>query len=202
MGSTRGTHCRELAAQIVIGRNLYTYSPRGPPQRAAGYVRPLAIDKNHIIDYTCLTSEYTEAAMPKLKRGTESKSELVTVRMHPKLRFGLELIERAGSISTTEAVSNAIKQMLRSLQIVTATPEGVSKKQLEDVAELTWTKDEIGRFLNIASICPTLLLEHEHALLQTIISDPQLRSEGDDGIELAGVRISEPRLRASWESLT
>lgn len=139
--------------------------------------------------------------MPKLKRGTESKSELVTVRMHPKLRFGLELIERANSATTTEAVSVAIRQALNALQVVTATKEGVTKKPLEDVMELTWAKDQVGRFLNLASICPTLLLEHEQELIQRIIADPSLHAEGADGIEVAGVRISEDRLREVWEML-
>lgn len=138
--------------------------------------------------------------MPKLKRGTESKSELVTVRMHPKLRFGLELIERANSATTTEAIAIAIRQTLKTMQAITATADGVVKKPLEDVMEHTWAKDEIGRFLNLACNYPMLLLEHEQELLNMVVADERVRAEDGEGIELMGVRISEVRLREAWDS--
>lgn len=140
--------------------------------------------------------------MPRLKAGTVQRSEVVNVRMKPKLRFGLELIARANSAKTTEAVEIAIQQALASIKVLTATGEETTLKALEDIVELTWAKDEVGRFLNLAINCPLLLLEKELDLLNRILAAPMLRNEDNTTIELMGVRISEALLREHWDELS
>lgn len=137
--------------------------------------------------------------MPRLKAGTVQRSEVVNVRMKPKLRFGLELIARANAAKTTEAVEIAIQQALASIKVLTATGDGTTLRALEEIVELTWAKDEVGRFLNLATNCPLLLLEKEHNLLQTILADPRLSVEDNSTIDVMGIRISEARLREYWE---
>lgn len=137
--------------------------------------------------------------MPRLKAGTVQRSEVVNVRMKPKLRFGLELIARANSAKTTEAVEIAIQQALASIKVLTATGDGTTLKALEDIVELTWAKDEVGRFLNLALNCPLLLLEKELDLLNRILAAPMLRTEDNTTIDLMGTRISEALLREHWE---
>lgn len=137
--------------------------------------------------------------MPRLKAGTVQRSEVVNVRMKPKLRFGLELIARANSAKTTEAVEIAIQQALTSIKVLTATRDGATLKALEDIVELTWAKDEVGRFLNLALNCPLLLLEKELDLLNRILADPRLSTEDNSTIDLMGARISEARLREHWD---
>lgn len=138
-------------------------------------------------------------AMPKLKSGNETKSQLVAVRVPAKLRHGLDVIARANGVSTTDAVLLAIRHYLESKVIRTATATSDTVDKLDAVADITWANTEAGRFLRMASSFPILLNDRENELLFKILEDSSLHES--DGMLITGVPISEAKLAMRWDEL-
>lgn len=79
------------------------------------------------------------------------KDELVAVRLHPKLRFGLRLLARRwGGMTVSGAITSAIRNALRA-------EEGKDHENLQDLVERVWHPDQVTRFLNLAQ-CGWLLM--------------------------------------------
>lgn len=91
----------------------------------------------------------------------KKKSDLMTIRLEPSLKFSLELLARKKGLSMSQAAANAIWEALDK--------EGLAPSrngEPESAVDLLWDEDELTRAERLQAFDPTLLLPHERELLR------------------------------------
>jgi len=130
--------------------------------------------------------------------GKLSRTETVTVRLDPKLRYLAELAARRQRRTVSSFVEWAIEEILKTIQL----PEG---KTLASMAEALWDVDEPDRFVKLALLYPEMLTHDEQVLWKLIAENGYVwRGRRDkEGEWIWSVRWESliiERLREYWEA--
>jgi len=95
--------------------------------------------------------------------GKLSRSEVVTVRFDPKVRYALDLAARAQRRTVSSLIEWAVDRALH--EVTTQAPNGQETK-ITDLLNQIWDVDESDRFLNLAITAPELLTFEEQKILK------------------------------------
>jgi hypothetical protein len=142
----------------------------------------------------------------KVRGASRAKGESLTVRLHPRLKYGLELLARKQHRTLTTVVEWALTKALEDER------EGLIKHTQggEDINILhqVWDPEESDRFVNLAMCCPELLSYEEELVWKVITS--HIVDVGEFGCE-EGVKYffeyegyNVPRysvIRENWEKI-
>lgn len=99
------------------------------------------------------------------KAGKPARTDSLTIRLDPKLRFLVELAARRQRRSLTSFIEWAVEKALAE---VTVRQEGDWKTSLLDVAPKVWAIEPSQRLLNIAQELPDLLSYDEELIWNAI----------------------------------
>lgn len=141
-------------------------------------------------------------ATSKGSRSKRARSEVVTVRLDPKLRFAADLAARKQRRTLSSFVEWAIEDALGRYSVA-QDPFGSDLTAL-DVANSTWDVDESDRFAALALTCPELLTHDEQVLWKLVRENGWVwRGSYQDGVWTWKVRLEKLRLgelRKHWET--
>lgn len=121
--------------------------------------------------------------MLPIKRRKLGKSEMLSVRLDPYLKFAAQLAAVAQRQTVAGFVEWATRQAAQRIGVLQRPDGWVTALQ---VAEAVWSEDEVERFLNLAQRFPELLTYTEKLLW--------------DAARRAGCTELEP-LRERWDAL-
>lgn len=137
-------------------------------------------------------------AARKPQRGAvRAKGESLTVRIHPKLKYGLELLARKQHRTLTTVVEWALTRALEDEK------EGLTKyvnvgdaefNHYINILQEVWDPWEADRFVNLAMCCPELL-SYEEELVWKVIKETKVfwpSSDNKPYFEL---------IRANWDAI-
>ncbi len=126
-----------------------------------------------------------------------SRSQTVTVRLDPKLRYLAELAARKQRRTLSSFIEWAIDNSLTSVLLV---DHQVSNKErpLKEMAENLWDVDEAYRLVQLGLTCPELLDFHEQHQWKVICETPSFRRK--DG-KLEKQAIKPNRIKKHWEHI-
>jgi predicted transcriptional regulator len=114
-----------------------------------------------------------------MSKGTQNsrKTESVTVRLDPKVRFALELLSRVEHRSVTGVVQAALESRFRN-----ATIDGEEDGQtVQDFVGSVYRTDEVERFVIMADRAPQLLDFEERRLWESILATSDLWENTNGG---------------------
>lgn len=143
-----------------------------------------------------------------------NRSEIVTIRLDPKLRYLTELASRRQRRTVSSFIESAIGKELRnvSVEIVHVTPvseggkNGPENLQLNIAAEILWDPDEPDRLAKLGLYCPQLL-NYEEQVLWKLIRESGFLWEGEFDergrwtwqVKLESLNF--PKLREYWDKI-
>ena len=112
--------------------------------------------------------------------GKLSRSQTVTVRLDPKLRYLAELAARKQRRTLSSFIEWAIESSLDN--VVLLNQKGVAPQTVAGQAEVLWDVDEPDRFVQLAFLYPELMTHDEQVLWKLIQEQPYFwqKLEGDD----------------------
>lgn len=90
--------------------------------------------------------------------GKLSRTEVVAVRLDPKLRYGAELAARKHRRTLSSFIEWAIEEAVKKVEI------GKKKESAYSLMDATWDVDEGDRFVNLAKKYPEALTYDEEKL--------------------------------------
>lgn len=143
----------------------------------------------------------TEQEVRKGGGGKLSRSETVTVRLDPKLRYLAELAGRLHRRTLSSYIEWAIKEALdREGVRATGTPSGVeTDRTIGNEADYLWDVDEADRFAKLALRYPHLLTHDEQVRWKFIEESFRLWGDGTPFNDPAEGKLNFGRLRRNWE---
>lgn len=104
--------------------------------------------------------------MPRKKKGNKlTRSEIVTVRLDPKLKYGMELAARRQRRTVSGYIEWAVA---RSLSEVAEASGGDQKRSIRDVLDAVWSPLPHFRFLKLAEMYPQLMSIEEEIIWNEI----------------------------------
>jgi hypothetical protein len=132
------------------------------------------------------------------KRGKWHRTEVITLRLTPQLRFLVELATLAKGQTVSRFVEEAVTKALREVQL---RESGVT---LEQIAVAVWDPLEPDRFVKLALRYPEFLNFEQQVLWKLIVECDALWSldaqqRRNIGPE-AGTACDFPLLRAHWDA--
>lgn len=130
------------------------------------------------------------ATKKKATAQRSAKTEALSIRIDPRLRYGLELLARQQRRSVTGVVEWAIDQALRN---ETVTDSGTSFDQL--VKDL-WSPNEVERLVNLARTFPDLMTYDEARMWAVLKDSPDLLKMNHRGTAVLDIACLE-----DWEKL-
>lgn len=149
----------------------------------------------------------TELAMVIVKKksggGKLSRSETISVRLDPKLRFAAELAARKQRRTLSSFIEWAVEEAVGRVEIYS---DQSSRTSAHDASQQVWDVDEADRFAKLALRFPLLLTHDEEKLWKLICEHGYFwRGKYDEYGEWQW-RIREDgiilqRVRDEWESL-
>ena len=138
---------------------------------------------------------------PKKGGGKLSRSEIVTVRLDPKLRFAAELAARKQRRTLSSFVEWAIEQAVREVTVLNK--DDIRGNAWQAMMRV-WDVDEADRLVKLAINFPELLTYDEERLWKLISEQPYFwyRDWDRDGIyRLEEDWVNFNHLREQWETL-
>jgi hypothetical protein len=96
----------------------------------------------------------------KAKKGTQLKTQGLTIRMNPQVKFALELMARKQHRTLTLVVEWALQQAILD-----------PAQGLGDILDKVWDPMEPDRFVKMALHCPELLTYEEQLLWKMICEE-------------------------------
>jgi hypothetical protein len=98
--------------------------------------------------------------------GKLGRSEIVTVRLDPKLRYGVELASRKHRRTASSFIEWAVEQVLQ--QVIVRDHRG-EDATIAEAHKLSWDVDEPDRLINLALYYPELLTHDEERVWKLIL---------------------------------
>jgi hypothetical protein len=137
------------------------------------------------------------------------KSEVVTIRLDPKLKYIAELAARKQRRTLSSYIEWAVEQSLSNLQASEYTPPGYPiPRSFADVAATAWDVDEADRFVKLAQNFPELLTHDEQRVWKLICECGGFWRGWFEGpkwrwhcIEGGGAGVLFPEVRKHWRTL-
>jgi hypothetical protein len=135
------------------------------------------------------------------------KSEVVTIRLEPKLRYLAEIAARKHRRSLSSYIEWAIDQSFKSTILDLRVADDFSDRPISvaDEAERLWDVDEPDRFVKLALRHPDLLTHDEQVIWKLVRENGSIwkghfdRQTGEWTWEPSEEHLSRDRLRESWE---
>lgn len=126
------------------------------------------------------------------------RSAVISIRLTPKLRFGLEMLSRLHRESLPDIISRAINDALSSEQngLWDYAPGETQHPRM--LMNLLWAERPSDRLANTALHCPYLLTAAENRLWALIKSKPELWLHPD---ERRAETLNREALAMTWDSL-
>jgi hypothetical protein len=181
---------------IVPAHNEVTTCVRKPVKSSCGNVFAYGI---------LYANDLIEVAMARRtkKIGSRlSRSEIVTVRLDPKLRYVAELAARKQRRTLSSFIEWAVEQSLATLQLSSAEYAEPAWKESDSL----WDVDEADRFVKLAVHYPDLLT-HEEQVLWKVIRESGYFWKGrhdKDGVWIwnpSATSVIFDRVRDEWDTL-
>ena len=133
--------------------------------------------------------------MPKGAQNSR-KTESVTVRLDPKVRFALELLSRVEHRSVTGVVEAALQARFKN-----ATVDGDDNGEtVQELVESVYQTDEVERFVKMAERAPQLLDFEERRLWESIWATPDLWDDSP-GRRRRLEDLDTRTLKLSWDGI-
>jgi hypothetical protein len=121
------------------------------------------------------------------------RSEVVTVRFDPRLRYLAELAARKQRRTVSSYIEWAVEQSLTQIK-VTEAQNGF--RTIADESFELWDVDEADRFVKLASLHPELLTHNEQILWKLIRENKYVHHPSDSGPSTSNLEIE--CLRQHW----
>lgn len=109
------------------------------------------------------TPSKAQKAAPK-----STRSETVSVRLDPKLRYLIEIAARVQRRTVSSYIDWAVERSLSANVVLGDPADQVSMATLADVADRLWDVDEADRFAKLALLAPHLLDYDEQRLWKLV----------------------------------
>lgn len=148
------------------------------------------------------TKKTAKKAPGRPKKAPDQKLEQFSIRLPPKLKYGLELLARAQNRSLSQAVEWALHVGLNSMEVRSDDNNSITLGVLVDAA---WErKAEIDRLLLIYSWAPTLMSFEEFSACQLLEESaervelfelPDLGDAGEEDLFFSFCRATWPAIR-------
>ena len=106
----------------------------------------------------------------KSKVGTTTKSDVITVRLSPKLKYGLELLARKQHRPLSSVVSRAIEQSINDPEagLYKNTSKGLKIKEPKQMLDILWDVHPADRLVKLATHWPELMTYEEEKRVKAI----------------------------------
>lgn len=154
----------------------------------------------------------------KATRGEQTKGETITVRLSPKMKFGLELLARKQHRTISGVVEWAIARALESDELGQAKTETTASQSIKGpdgegvpftitympLLERLWAPHESERILNLSKHAPNLLSFEEEVILRILRTAVAYITEekADYTIGFLGGDEPQPRLISKlWDKI-
>ncbi|MDQ4146413.1 MAG: hypothetical protein M3120_01765, partial [Pseudomonadota bacterium] len=106
--------------------------------------------------------------MPRKAKG-ETKAEVITLRLTPRTRYGLELLARQQRRTLSSVAEWAFHKVFKTESI---TPSIGQEKPLSEVLDRLWDPHEADRLVTLAQAYPSLLTYEEDLIWKVIKEEP------------------------------
>lgn len=135
------------------------------------------------------------------------KTETLTLRLDPKIKYTIELIARIKRQSITSVIESAIEASAFDLD----TPVVIDGKRetwsLSNVVSEFWSTDNVAKFINMCAFMPELLNYDEQRIWETIKATPKFWDENIESYltpyHIKGLGFIDKYLVGRWfESLS
>ena len=141
--------------------------------------------------------------MPRQSKG-ETKAEVVTLRLTPKIRYGLEILARQQRRTLSSVAEWAFFQAFKSESIRSYAGDETT---LEEAIDRLWDPLEPDRLVKLAQAHPSLLTYEEELIWKVIKEEPSFWSEPKMPGGLLGSDYTPPlpdmkRIRRLWAEIT
>ena len=123
------------------------------------------------------------------------KTESLTVRLDPKVKFGLELMSRLQNRTVTGVVEWALTAAMTR---ATINPRDEESATVTAILDEVWSTDEPLRLVRLAFRAPNLLTYEELRIWETIQESPRFWDSPHRDHELY---VDFATLRADWDAL-
>lgn len=139
----------------------------------------------------------------KIKSG-QSRSEIITVRLDPRLRYFVELAARKQRRTISSFIENVAEDSLKSIFLDGPASEQDGHLCLNDESPTLWDPEPADRFILLCINRPELLTFQEQVIWKKILETPkflkrELNSRDPaDSIDDFDVKV----IRKSWADLT
>ena len=136
-----------------------------------------------------------------------SRSETITVRLDPKLRYLASLAARKQRRTLSSFIEWSIVESLKQVALKDYDEKGKDSGSISDQAENLWDVDEADRFIKLAMNYPEMLTHHEQILWKEIRENVHFwigRKDAGTGIwqwQVNEKSVRRQRLRENWEKL-
>jgi len=133
--------------------------------------------------------------------GKLKRSEVVTVRLDPRLRYGVELAARKHRRTASSFIEWAIEQSLKEV-VIRVDEDEPWPRTAEDALDQVWDVDEPDRFIKLAVRFSELLSHEEQALWKLVRECDGLWPTSANAVDKAnGININLITLREYWDDL-
>ncbi len=95
---------------------------------------------------------------------TPKKTDALTLRLDPRVKFLIELLSRVGHQSITGVIESAVSRLAHDRRVVMAS----SELSLAYASERIWSPVESDRVVNMAMFTPSLL-NHEEGCIRSVL---------------------------------
>jgi hypothetical protein len=131
--------------------------------------------------------------------GKLSRTEIVTVRLDPKLRFGVELAGRKHRRTASSFIEWAVEQVLDQVAVRNWRGEETT---IAEAHKHSWDVDESDRLVNLALYYPELLT-HDEERIWKLILETQFFAKKEVHKNLPSHPLEPDRraVREHWETL-
>jgi hypothetical protein len=102
--------------------------------------------------------------------GKLNRTQTVTIRLDPRMRYLTELAARSQRRTTSGFIEWAIEEALNRIEI-DCNPNLQDKITLKEAAQYLWDTDESDRFIKLTQNSPNLLTHDEQVLYKLIMEN-------------------------------
>lgn len=134
------------------------------------------------------------------------KTESLTLRMDPKIKFLIEVISRVRRQSITGVVEAAMEETAFDLEVPYFDEGKVEAHALGAIFSEIWSTDESELFINMCFHLPTLMTYEEQRLWETIKISPAFHDKPSATVvtdwKIDGVgKLDKGMIRMFWQDL-
>jgi len=117
----------------------------------------------------------------KTTSSSGAKSDVITVRLSPKLKYGLEILSRKQHRPLSSVVTWAIEQAINDPEngLYKNMSKGLKVAEPMQMLEVLWDVDAADRLVKLATHCPELMTYEQEKLIKAFKEGGQWPKKGD-----------------------